>query len=114
MSRSSRRADEKPWTSPKQKLTSQRRDTTGLRKRFSAATVAIDRAMTASTSRSGSATRSSAASVRVTLWASVKAVTILASESQPSPSQEHQQEEQMSQPGSNNVAATRRPFSVFI
>src|SRR2546425_1076165 len=84
---SSRSAAEKPkpWTRPKQKLTSQRRATTGLKNRFSAATNAIDSAMTASTRRSGSTTTSSAARARVTLWASVNAVMVLASASQPPP-----------------------------
>src|SRR5439155_380640 len=84
---SSRSAAEKPkpWTRPKQKLTSQRRATTGLKNRFSAATNAIDSAMTASTRRSGSTTMSSAARASVTLWASVNAVMILASANQPPP-----------------------------
>src|SRR5881396_2492699 len=84
---SSRSAAEKPkpWTRPKQKLTSQRRATTGLNNRFSAATNAIDSAMTASTRRSGSTTMSSAARPSVTLWASVNAVMILASANQPPP-----------------------------
>src|SRR2546426_592809 len=84
---SSRSATEKPkpWTRPKQKLTSQRRATTGLKNRFSAATNAIDSAMTASTRRSGSTTMSSAARPSVTLWASVNEVMILASANQPPP-----------------------------
>jgi len=52
---------------PKPKLMSQRRDTTGDGKRFSAATKAIESAMTASTSRSGRTTTSSTARASVTL-----------------------------------------------
>src|SRR5207247_2547289 len=71
----------KPCTRPNRKLTTQRRGTAGRGDRLSAATRAIERAITASTRRSGSTTTSSTASASVTLWATVNAVMILNRES---------------------------------